>query len=202
MVRSLWWRMLLYEQRTLLTLVCYAALLFPMHFLVLPPEYPGHLLYLECKIIFNCFNTSVNLILFLAQNFKIKLHEFWNMGLWEEAEKGAWSSANSMIVKWRALAFIVSLYKIYFEMHSLGWIDLSIFLASTRWYPSPSVDFKNNDDPQHLRIPCDITAIRSPRMSASSIWCVDNMIVRPERFQTGITNPTIPIVFVVPINVY
>lgn len=46
----------------------------------------------------------------------------------------------------------------------------------------PNLFFKNNGLPQHLTLPLAMIAIRSPKMSASSIKCVVRMIVRPSFF--------------------
>lgn len=53
------------------------------------------------------------------------------------------------------------------------------FLTTVSLYPSPYVLFKNRGEPQHFSFPCEIIAMRSPRRSASSMWCVESRMVLP-----------------------
>ena len=53
------------------------------------------------------------------------------------------------------------------------------FFTSVSLYPSPYVLLRKSGEPQHLSFPWEMMAMRSPRRSASSMWCVDSRMVRP-----------------------
>ena len=48
--------------------------------------------------------------------------------------------------------------------------------ATDMWYPIPYFDFRKRDEPATCSSPFDITIMRSPKKSASSMKCVHSTI--------------------------